>query len=129
MEKITERTPVIGWDNIIHTFKELGFGDVDFGPEFKTVYKDYHWILMPHPIAIRRFYAIPNEEELHSKPWDSWYFMEGKPVHHVHYACQNDSSWSEWTQPSPAPECPKELVGIPWYWYNEESVMPSLLIK
>jgi len=129
MLNITERTPVEGWDNIINAFKELGFGEVDFGPDFKKEYENFHWVLMPHPIAKVRFYAIPAAEDLLTLPWDSWYFMHGEPVHHVHYAQQHDKSWSEWIQPQPAPECPEELVGIPWFWYNESRVTPSILIK
>lgn len=129
MQTIKERTPVEGWDNIMRTFEELGFGPQDFGPEFHEAYVDFHWVLMPHPIAIERFYAIPPADGLLTKPWDSWYFIGGKATHHVHLAVRPDESWSPWIQAEPAPECPQELVGIQWFWYNEERITPSLLIK
>lgn len=129
MKDIKERTPVEGKENILSVFEELGFGKVDFGACFESEYQDFHWVLMPHPIAKVRLYAIPDKERMMTCPWDSWYFINGEPIHHVHYAKQLDSTWQRWLQPSSVPECPEELVGIPWFWYNESRVTPSILIK
>lgn len=129
MSPVTERSEVSGWDRIMQTFEKLGFGRQDFGPEFMEKYAGFHWLLMPHPVAVQRFYAIPPQAELLSKPWESWYFINGKAQHHVHYARQYDGRWEPWIQPEPAPECPEELVGIQWFWYNEDRVTPSMLIK
>lgn len=129
MIPVEERIEVTGWSKIYAAFEELGFGKVNFGSEFESIYADFHWVLMPHPIAKTRFYAIPPVEKLHSVPWDSWYFINGEPTHHIHYTQPADSRCKPWIQPVPAPECPEELVGIQWYWYNESIVTPSLLIK
>lgn len=129
MMVVNKRTEISGQYDIVSAFEALGFGEIALGPEFEKTYSAFHWVLMPHPLAKTRLYAIPSGEELLSKPWDSWYFINGEAFHHVHYATQLDSGWRAWIQPEPAPECPEELVGIQWFWYNESRTMPSLLIK
>lgn len=116
-----------GKKDIYDAFDEIGFSNVDFGPNFESVYEEYHWVILPHPVAIKRLYAIPPKEELLTKPWDSWYFIDGEAIHHIHTAWQVSERWSEWIQKDPAEECPDELVGITWFWINEDDITPSLL--
>ncbi len=129
MLKVDKRTELEDFSDVLSAFAALGFKDVDFGSEFETMYKDYHWVLMPHAAAVTRLYAIPPENELLKRPWDSWYFLNGAPTHHVHLAWKPDDNWIPWIQKGHAPECPDELTDIQWFWYAPTSMIPSMLMK
>lgn len=126
---VTEKTKIEGVQNIYKTFEKMGFGKVGFGPDFEEKYKDFTWLLIPHPAAEVRLFAIPPEKDIKTVPWESWYFLDGKPIHRGHCAQKHDDSWNEWTLQEPSPECPDEIVGITWYWYEEETITPLLLLK
>lgn len=95
------------------------------------IYLQMRWSVAPHRLAadLPVIQCLPPRDHSHYWPWETWYTDGKNPlIHHVHYSHPNPRTGSiPWNEREGAPQRPKELFGLEWYWYNDESMTPALM--
>jgi hypothetical protein len=96
----------------------------------KDLYLRMRWSVTPHRLAadLPVVQCVPPKDRMDQWPWETWY-TDGKTalIHHVHYTKPNQRTEPKaWREGRGAPQRPAELIGVDWYWCNEESMDPAL---
>ena len=113
-------------EGILDAFAAIGFVPEDLGERFLASYQGFKWYLIPHWRVTNVVYAVPADGNLQTQPWESWYMDGGVKTHHVHYAQKLQPDYIEWIQKEWTQERPDEVIGDPWYWYDDPDMRPAL---
>ncbi len=99
--------------------------------ELQQIYKQFRWVIIPHSLADDGpvIYALPPMHMADVWPWESWYTDGKRPlIHHTHFTKSNElTNPQPWQETMGAPQRPPEIFGVKWYWFNDQSMQPSLV--
>ena len=124
LARIYDAATILGFDATEILIKPLS-------EKGKKYYEQCRWVVIPHILGCDGpvIYILPPMNRSDEWPWESWY-SDGKTplIHHVHFTKQRPEAIKSWKEYNGAPQRPPEIFGVVWYWYNDGTLKPTMLI-
>lgn len=89
-------------------------------------YKNYKWYVLQHSKVGLAIHAVPPIKDSDTLPWEEWFILDNKKIHNILLTKKLQKCDGEFEGSMDDKDHPKEVLGIKWYYYFDDSFIPKL---